>query len=491
MQLLNEISRTGRKGFTLPKCGVPVTAMPKNLLRAELHLPSLDESTAMRHWTGLSQMNYSVDSNFYPLGSCTMKYNPRMNEEAAGLSGFRRAHPLQGEAASQGAIELMYKLQESLKAITGFKAVTLQPAAGAHGELTGALMIRAYHKSRGETSRTRMLIPDSAHGTNPATCTMAGFITETIPSDASGGIDLAALEAACSGENAKTLAGIMITNPSTLGLFEANIEKITAIIHKAGGLVYGDGANMNAIIGIVQPASLGFDVLHINLHKTFASPHGGGGPGSGIVAANETLSAFLPGKIVVVSTSSTTGEPAYSLTQMPQSIGSVKSFWGNFAALARSYAYIEMIGKEGLRRVAEFAVLHANYLRELIKDDYPTPFAGIFGKGGRPCMHEFVAAPDLNPEAHINTMDIAKRLIDYGFHPPTTYFPLIVHEAFMVEPTETESKETLDAFADACKKIAAEAKATPELLKSAPHNTPVGRLNETEAARKPVLRVLF
>jgi glycine dehydrogenase subunit 2 len=483
-------------GVILPGLDVPETPLPAELLREELTLPEADELSVVRHYTRLSEKNFSVDGQFYPLGSCTMKYNPKMNEEAAALNGFRRTHPLLPEGKTQGAVAVIYKLQESLKAITGFSAFSLQPAAGAQGELAGLLMIRAWHR---DPNRTRVLVPDSAHGTNPATCTMAGFTAETIPSDPSGAVNLEALKAACAGEKAKTLAGLMITNPGTLGLFESAIREITAIIHDAGGLVYGDGANMNALMGVVKPAALGFDVMHINLHKSFSTPHGGGGPGAGAVGAGPLLEAYLPGPAAVLQaapprktgTVSPAGEPVYALKMPPRSIGRMKAFNGNFSVLLRAYAYIRVLGKEGIRRVAEHAVLNANYLRALIREDYPTPFGE-----GRFCMHEFAASPALG--AGITTMDIAKRLIDFGFHPPTVYFPLIVKEAFMVEPTETESKETLEAFAAALKAIAQEARDSPETLKNAPASlgsaglrvtpAPVGRLDEISAARKPILR---
>ncbi|MDR1429209.1 MAG: aminomethyl-transferring glycine dehydrogenase subunit GcvPB [Spirochaetaceae bacterium] len=477
--LLYELSVEGRKGVSLPKLDVEETPAPQELLREELPLPELDEATVVRHFTLLSQKNFSIDGQFYPLGSCTMKYNPRMNEEAASLKGFRRTHPLLPETMTQGALALLYKLQESLKEITGFESFSLQGAAGAQGELAGALMIRAYHVSRGDSRRNRMLVPDSAHGTNPATCTMAGLIAETIPSDSNGAVDLAALREAVSGEKGKTLAGLMITNPGTLGLFEPNIAGIIKIIHDAGGLVYGDGANMNALLGIVKPGRMGFDVMHLNLHKTFSTPHGGGGPGAGAVGAGELLKDFLPGPLASLS-----GYPAaetYTFFQPSSSIGRLKSFNGNFGVLVRAYAYIRTLGRQGIRRVSEYAVLNANYLKALVKDAYPAAYGG-----GKPCMHEFVSSPSFGNG--ITTMDIAKRLIDYGFHPPTVYFPLIVKDAMMVEPTETESKETLEAFARALNLIAAEAREQPELLKEAPHNTPVGRLDETAAARKPVLR---
>ncbi len=472
--LLKDQSVSGRRGVVLPKIDVPTTDIPSDLIREELKLPEMDELSVVRHFTLLSQRNFSIDGQFYPLGSCTMKYNPKMNEEAAALSGFRRTHPLLPESMTQGAMALLFHLQESLGNLTGFRAVTLQPAAGAQGELTGVLMIRSYHVDRGQKERLRMLIPDSAHGTNPASCTMAGLVAETIPSNAEGGVDLDALRAACTGEKAKTVAGLMITNPSTLGLFEKNIQEVVSIVHNAGGLVYGDGANMNALVGIVKPADLGFDVLHLNLHKTFSTPHGGGGPGAGAVAVSSALEPFLPGPVAVRR-----GD-TFTFTWPQKSIGKVKSFHGNFGVLVRAYAYILTLGRDGLRRVAEYAVLNANYLRALVSEAYPA----VYGQG-RWNMHEFVASPDLGNGVH--TLDIAKRLIDYGFHPPTIYFPLIVKEALMVEPTETESPETLRAFADALLKIAQEARSNPELLKMAPYHTPVGRLDETAAARKPVL----
>ncbi|MFP3090619.1 aminomethyl-transferring glycine dehydrogenase subunit GcvPB [Treponema sp. TIM-1] len=472
--LIYEESVAGRRGVTLPKPDVPLSPLPAELLRDDLALPETDELTVVRHFTRLSRQNFSIDGQYYPLGSCTMKYNPRMNEDAAGLRGFRRAHPLLGATENQGALALIWKLQESLKKITGFSAFSLQPAAGAQGELAGVLMIRAYHQSRGDRGRRRILIPDSAHGTNPATCTMAGFTAETIPSTPSGGLDLGALKNACTGENAPTLAGLMITNPNTLGLFEPRIREIIALIHDAGGLVYGDGANMNALLGVLKPADLGFDVMHLNLHKTFSTPHGGGGPGAGAVGAGPLLADYLPGPLAAK-----TGE-TYGPVTPPRSIGRLKAFYGNFGVLVRAYAYIRLLGREGIRRVGEQAVLNANYIKVQIQDRYPLPFGAE-----RPCMHEFVASPRL--ENHLSTLDIAKRLIDYGFHPPTIYFPLIVKDALMVEPTETESKETLDAFIKALGAIAEEAETQPELLSGAPHDTPVGRLDETAAARKPVL----
>jgi len=472
--LLRDASIPGRIGVRLPKTDVPETPLPSALLRSELRLPEMDELSVVRHFTLLSQRNYSIDGQFYPLGSCTMKYNPKMNEAASSMGGFRRSHPLAPESLSQGSIGLLFELQEALKAISGFNAVSLQPAAGAQGELAGVLMIRAYHQAKGEAQRVRILIPDSAHGTNPASCTMAGLVAETIPSDASGGVDLKALREACTGEAARTVAGLMITNPSTLGLFERNIKEIVDLVHAAGGLVYGDGANMNALVGVLKPADLGFDVMHFNLHKTFSTPHGGGGPGSGAVGAAASLADYLPGPIASKSSE------AYSFSQPKFSIGRIKAHHGNFGVLVRAFAYIRLLGRDGLRRVAEYAVLNANYLRVLVEDLYPAAYGE-----GRHSMHEFVASPEL--ANGIRTLDIAKRLIDYGFHPPTIYFPLIVKEALMAEPTETESKETLDAYAAALRTIAEEARSDPELLRTAPHDCPIGRLDETAAARKPIL----
>lgn len=467
-KLCYELSSPGRTAVVLPKIDVEKTPLPTALLRDSLELPELDELTLVRHFTLLSQENFSIDTEFYPLGSCTMKYNPKVNEVTASLSGFRSCHPLASEKHSQGAIELIYKLQESLQELAGFTKVSCQSAAGAHGELAGVFMIRAYHQKRGDTKRVKILIPDSAHGTNPASCAMAGLTAVTIPSNSEGGVDLNALEAALD----DTVAGIMLTNPSTLGLFERNIEIIIDMVHKAGGLVYGDGANMNAMTGVLRPGDLGIDVMHFNLHKTFSTPHGGGGPGSGAVGAGDTLKEFLPGPLACKK-----GE-VYGWEKPAFSIGRMKAFNGNFGVLVRAYTYIRMLGANGLRRVAENAVLNANYLRVLLDGIYPMAFNRI-------CTHEFVAMADIADG--IRTLDVAKRLIDYGYHPPTIYFPLIVHEAFMVEPTETENREALEAFAEVLKVIAHEAKTNPELLHDAPHNTPVRRLDEVAAARTPVL----
>jgi len=467
-----DLSKPGRTTAVLPALDTPKTAIPAKLRRENLNLPEIDEETLARHFTRLSQKNYSVDSCFYPLGSCTMKYNPKVNEVAAAQPGWLGAHPLAGEEFCQGSLELIYKLQDMLAKIGGFSACSLQPAAGAHGELSGVLMIRAYHVSRGDTKRTKMLIPDSAHGTNPASSAMAGFTVVTIPSDSDGGVDMKALKEALAGDAGKEVAGLMITNPNTLGLFEKNIEEIAKLVHEAGGLVYGDGANLNALTGVLRPADVGIDVMHFNLHKTFSTPHGGGGPGSGMIGANKKLQDFLPGPIVVMK-----GE-RYGLEQPAKSIGHVKAFYGNFGVMTRAYTYLRMLGAAGLRAVAENAVLNANYMKVLIEKNYTLKYP-------RRCMHEFVASGDV--AEGIKTIDIAKGLIDAGFHPPTIYFPLIVNEAIMIEPTETESKETMDEFADAMAKLAAEAKSNPAALHAAPVTTPVGRLDEVAAARQPVL----
>jgi glycine dehydrogenase subunit 2 len=470
-KLLHEMSSPGRIAVSLPACDVPETPVPAGLRRGDLRLPELDELSVVRHFTRLSQKNYSIDTHFYPLGSCTMKYNPQVNELVANLHGWRDTHPLIGDEFSQGALELIYKLQEGLREIGGFAAASLQPAAGAHGELAGVFIMRAYHVARGEARRTKILIPDSAHGTNPATCTMAGMTTIPLPSDAEGGVDLHALQVALDSATGE-IAGIMITNPNTLGLFDRNIETIAKMVHDAGGLVYGDGANMNAVTGVFKPGLSGIDVMHFNLHKTFSTPHGGGGPGAGFVGVGQELMDFLPGPIAAKNGNK------YALYMPSRSIGSVKSFYGNFGVLVRAYAYMRMLGAEGFRRLAENAVLNANYIKVRLEGHYKVKYP-------RRCMHEFVAMGDIAPGIH--TLDIAKRLIDYGFHPPTIYFPLIVPEAIMIEPTETENKETLDAFVEVMIKIADEAKTTPDLLHHSPTTTPIGRLDEVGAARNPVL----
>ncbi len=476
-----ELSSPGRPGFRFPTSDVPKAEHPKGLLRDELPIPELSEVDVIRHFTKLSQLNYGVDIGFYPLGSCTMKYNPKINEETCRLPGFLNIHPLQPEITVQGALGLMYELQEWLKEISGLNAVSLQPAAGAHGELTGVLIIRAYHRSRGDIKRNKMLIPDSAHGTNPASSAMSGLNIVQIPSDARGNVDLDALRR----EADDTLAGIMLTNPNTLGLFDEHLQEICDIVHHAGGLIYGDGANLNALLGVSRPGDFGIDVLHFNLHKTFSTPHGGGGPGSGPVGVSKKLADFLPSPVVKIVEEPSDDTPAlYGLYQPKKTIGRVKSFHGHFGIIVRAFTYIMMHGDDGLRKVSEHAVLNANYIQAKIRGTYPIPYDRI-------CMHEFVAEGHWDDAPGIRALDVAKRLIDYGFHPPTNYFPLIVHEALMIEPTETENKETLDAFSDAMIKIAKEAHENPELLKSAPHSTPVGRLDEVQAARNLILSCTF
>jgi glycine dehydrogenase subunit 2 len=473
--LIFERSRPGRCAVRLPDLDVPPAELPEGLVRDDLPLPEMSEADVVRHYTRLSQMNYSVDTGFYPLGSCTMKYNPKINEEVARLPGFVHLHPYQDEGSAQGALFLMYHLQEFLKGIGGFAGVSLQPAAGAHGELTGVLMMRAYHLDRGDAQRNVILVPDSAHGTNPASTTMSGLRVVEVPSDTRGNVDMGALRSACD-EHGDRLVGMMLTNPNTLGLFDEHVEQITALVHEQGGLMYGDGANMNALLGVARPGDLGFDVLHYNLHKTFSTPHGGGGPGSGPVGAAPSLADFLPGPVVGQIENLT-----YTFVSPPKSIGRVKAFYGHFGVLVRAYTYIRMLGADGLRRVAEHAVLNANYLMSLVKETYRVPY-------DRTCMHEFVCEGQVPDAPDVRALDISKRLIDYGFHPPTNYFPLIVHEALMIEPTETESKEMLDAFAEALLRIAEEASTDPDLLHDAPHNAPVGRLDEVRAARELVLR---
>ena len=474
--LLCELSVPGRYGIRFPEPDVPLAEMPA-LLRDDLPLPELSEVDIVRHFTRLSKYNYCIDQGMYPLGSCTMKYNPKINEETARLPGFAATHPLQPIETVQGNLLLMYELQEWLKEIGGFAGMTLQPAAGAQGELTGVLIIRAYHESRGDGKRTKILIPDSAHGTNPATSAMSGMEVVQLSSDPRGNVDLVALRAQAD----DTLAGLMLTNPNTLGLFDENVLEVIRIVHAAGGLVYGDGANMNALLGIVRPGDLGIDVMHFNLHKTFSTPHGGGGPGSGPVGVAAHLVDFLPEPVVgILEPGNDETPPLYGYVTPPHSIGRVKSFHGQFGMFVRAYTYIRMHGAEGLHKVSEYAVLNANYLMALLRKSYHLPY-------DRVCMHEFVLEGNWPEVPDVHALDIAKRMMDYELHPPTNYFPLIVHEALMIEPTETESKQTLDAFAEILKKIAEEAHTQPELLKTAPHITPVGRLDEVKAAKDLVL----
>ena len=467
--LIFEISSPGRKAYTLPELDVPQSELPRGYVRDDLSLPEVSELDFVRHYTHLSQMNYSIDTVFYPLGSCTMKYNPKVNERAAAIEGLTHVHPLQPEATVQGSLQLMYELQEMLAEISGFAAVSLQPAAGAHGEFAGVLIMRAYHESRGDSKRTKVLIPDSAHGTNPASTAMSGYTMIELPSDERGNVDLEALKRECD----DTVVGLMLTNPNTLGLFEEQVLEVCETIHKCGGLVYGDGANLNAMMGIAKPGDLGMDVLHFNLHKTFTTPHGGGGPGCGPVGVTAELAPFLPGPIAAKD-----GD-GYRQYVPEQSIGRMKAFFGNYGMFIRAYTYIRMMGADGLRAASENAVLNANYLKALVSPHYKLAVE-------RTCMHEFVVHGDI-AGTDVIALDVSKRLIDYGHHPPTNYFPLIVHDALMIEPTETESKQTLDDFAEALVKIKQEAQEEPELLHDAPHITPVYRLDEAAAARKPVL----
>jgi glycine dehydrogenase subunit 2 len=472
--LLSELSVRGRAGHRLPPTEVPRTELPAaGLLRETLSLPELSELEVVRHFTRLSQLNYAVDTGFYPLGSCTMKYNPKVDEEMVGLGAFTGLHPYQPTETVQGALRLLAELEAALAEITGFAGVTLQPAAGAHGELTGMLVIRAHHRARGDRARRRVLVPDNAHGTNPATAAMCGYDTVTIPTDSRGNTDLDALRRALGPD----VAALMITVPSTLGLFDERMLDVTAAVHEAGGLVYGDGANLNALLGVARPADLGLDVLHINLHKTFAQPHGGGGPGAGPVAVRADLVPYLPVPVVQQGE----GGEYFLDYDRPQSVGQVRAFGGHFGVMVRAYTYIRLLGADGLRRVSEAAVLNANYLRTSLQEWYDVAY-------NRPCMHEVVLSGRRQKAQGARTLDVAKRLIDYGFHPPTMYFPLVVEEALMVEPTETEPKRSLDAFIAAMAAIADEAETTPELLRTAPHDTPVGRLDEATAARQPVLR---
>lgn len=474
--LIFERSTPGRRGYRLPELDVPEVPvsqlLPKEYLRTEpAELPEVSELEVVRHYTQLSRLNHGVDVGFYPLGSCTMKYNPRVHEDVTSLPGLAAIHPYQPESSVQGALELMYKLGEYLATISGLEATTLQPAAGAHGELTGLMVIKAFHAHNGESQRNEMLIPDSAHGTNPASSAMVGYKVVEVPSDERGGVDVEALKELV-GPNT---AGLMLTNPNTLGLFDENICTISQIVHDAGGLLYYDGANANAILGIVRPGDMGFDVVHYNLHKTFSTPHGGGGPGAGPISVSRELASFLPGPVVHKEAD------RYVLVTPEHCIGRVKSFYGNFLVYAKAYAYILSHGSEGLREVSETAVLHANYMMRRLQDVYYLPV-------DRHCKHEFVLSGMWQKELGVRTIDIAKRLLDYGYHAPTVYFPLIVDEAIMIEPTETEPKSTLDEFVEAMRAIAQEAKDHPENLTSAPHHTPVTRLDESRAARQPVLR---
>ena len=473
MELIFEIGAEGRKLSLLPECDVPETAMPDSLSRtAAPHLPQLSENEISRHYTKLAERTHGVNNGFYPLGSCTMKYNPKVDEEAAALPGFNRVHPLQNEKTVQGSMAVMKKLQDSLAEITGMDEFTLQPAAGAHGEFTGLLLIKSYHTDRGDTKRNKIIVPDSAHGTNPASAAMCGFEVVSIPSAEDGCVDLEALKAAVGDDT----AGLMLTNPNTVGLFDKNITEITRIVHEAGGLCYYDGANLNAVMGIVRPGDMGFDCVHVNLHKTFSTPHGGGGPGSGPVGCKDFLKDFLPGYRIRED------EYGYHYSIADKTMGAVKMFHGNFLVIVRALTYIMTLGKEGIPEASSNAVLNANYLRKQLDDVYTMAYDTT-------CMHEFVMdIADLLHETGCSALDVAKAMLDYGIHPPTMYFPLIVHEALMVEPCETEPREVLDSFADCLHEIYKEAHDHPENLHSAPHHAAIGRPDEVEAARHPVVR---
>ena len=458
-KLVFELSRKGRKGYSLPANRFPsAPAIPETLLRAEAPaLPEVSEPDVVRHYTNLSQMNFGVDTGFYPLGSCTMKYNPKVNEDVAALPGFSGLHPLMHAGLTKGALKVYQEMDKALAAITGMEAFTFDPCAGAHGELTGLMIMREYHRHRGDTARTKVIVPDSAHGTNPASAAVCGLEVVEVKSLANGRVDVEALKPLLDG----TVAGMMMTNPNTLGLFETQIREIAALVHEAGGLMYYDGANMNPLMGVVRPGDMGFDIMHLNLHKTFSTPHGGGGPGAGPVGVAAHLVDCLPDI-------------------------RVSGFHGNFGVILRAYAYILMLGRDHLKEVGQYSVLGANYIKESLKDLYKLPIEGV-------CKHEFVFDGLLNDGAHddvpgATTLDVAKRLLDFGFHAPTIYFPLLFHQAIMVEPTETESKETLDAFIGVMRKIALEAAEDPAILHDAPHSTPVRRPDETLAARTPVLK---
>ena len=475
-KLIFDLSKAGRQGYSLPSrlWDDSLSDLPSGLLRAEApDLPQVSELDVVRHYTNLSQMNFGVDSGFYPLGSCTMKYNPKINEEIAAMPVFAGLHPLQPASTVQGALRVYKELAHALSAITGMAEFTLNPFAGAHGELTGLMVIRRYHMSRGDLKRTKVIVPDSAHGTNPASAAVCGLEIVQVKSNAAGLVDVEDLKPLLD----DTIAGIMMTNPNTLGLFEKDIREIAALVHECGGLLYYDGANMNPLIGMVRPGDMGFDVLHLNLHKSFSTPHGGGGPGAGPVGVAEHLVPYLPVPKVVEDE-----DGLLSVVDKDgNACGRISGFMGNFGVLLRAYTYILMLGKQNVKQVGPLAVLGANYIKESLKGCFKLPIESV-------CKHEFVFDGLLDQSTGVTTLDVAKRLLDYGFHAPTIYFPLLFHQAIMIEPTETESKETLDGFIEIMEHIAAEAISDPESLKTAPHTTPVRRLDETTAARQPILR---
>ena len=473
--LIFEKSKTGRKCQNLPECDVPVVTLDaKDKREVKLHLPELSEGELSRHYTELAKKSHGVNDGFYPLGSCTMKYNPRVNEVAAGLEGFTDIHPLQPTETVQGCLEVLKTLESYLCEIAGMKRMTFQPAAGAHGEFTGLLLIKAYHKSRGDEKRKKIIVPDSAHGTNPASAAMAGFSVVSVPSGPDGCVDIEKLKEIAGDD----VAGLMLTNPNTVGLFDKNILEITKIIHDCGGLCYYDGANLNAVMGTVRPGDMGFDVIHLNFHKTFSTPHGGGGPGSGPVGCKEFLVPFLPSILVE-------GEDKLVAVKEKDSIGEMKNFYGNFLVVVRALAYVMTLGKEGIPEASKNAVLNANYMMNKLKDLYTMAYDEV-------CMHEFVMSlADLKKQTGVSAMDIAKGLLDFEIHPPTMYFPLIVDEALMVEPTETESKETMDEAIAVFRKLYETAGEDAESLHNAPMTTPVTRMDEVGAARHPILRYQF
>jgi glycine dehydrogenase subunit 2 len=484
-----ERSRAGRRAFVAPALDVPARPLdellPSALRRAEPpRLPEVSEPELVRHYNRLSKRNFDLDTGFYPLGSCTMKHNPKLHERVAALPGHAKLHPLQDPSRAQGALELMWRLQEALAEISGLPHVSLQPSAGSHGELAGVLLTRAFHEDRGE-HRTKVLTPDTAHGTNPATVTMAGYEVVKVGTDDAGNVDLDDLRAKADGD----VACLMLTNPSTLGLFETGIEEIARIVHGVGATLYYDGANLNAIMGICQPGDMGFDIVHFNLHKSFTQPHGGGGPGAGPIAVSERIEPFLPRPQVIRREHTGNGaEPSYDLDyDRPKSIGRLRGFQGNYGVFVRSYAYIRSLGAAGLREVSETAVLNANYLLARLRREGVLEYLPAAHE--RLCMHEFVlSGAPMKRQLKIKTLDLAKRLLDHGAHPPTVYFPLIVDEALLVEPTETETKETLDRFAETVADILREAREDPEVARGAPYTTPVRRLDEATAARRPVVR---
>ena len=477
--LIFELSKPGRKGYSLPKnelSDYSIAQLPENLLRQEAPaLPEVDELTVVRHYTNMSNNNFGVDTGFYPLGSCTMKYNPKINEEMAAHPQFTALHPLQNVETVQGALSAYYQLQRSLSEIAGMAEFTLNPFAGAHGELTGLMVIRRYHESRGDAKRTKIIVPDSAHGTNPASAAVCGLDVVEVKSKPDGRVDVEDLKPLLD----DTIAGMMMTNPNTLGLFENNIAEIAKLVHDCGGLMYYDGANLNPMLGKCRPGDIGFDVMHINLHKTFSTPHGGGGPGSGPIGVREGLEQFLP-NLRVTCEFDEDGMVDYKIEMGEESLGCISGFLGNFGVMMRALAYIVTLGSDNLKWVGPLATLNANYIKESLKDCYELPIEGV-------CKHEFVFDGLKDKSTGVTTLDVAKRLLDYGYHAPTIYFPLLFHQALMIEPTESESKETLDGFIAVMRKIAQEAAENPELVKTAPHSTPVHRLDDTKAALKQIV----